>query len=165
MNISGLINQLERHGIWFSIGDTGNLRINSKQPLNDVKRQYLKEHKSELISHLLGDKFQAIGRTHDETAQTPSHDERAFTGRTMKPVKIDEIVEAAEERAAIMEYEGSLPRADAEKHAIEAHIKPYLFKCTDGGGIFRTQCETIEEARKALENRFGNKLIKVDPMH
>lgn len=63
---------------------------------------------------------------------------------------IEDRFEAGEERAAIMEYDGHLPRAEAEKHAIEKHIKPYHFLTTDGGGTYRG-CETLDETRSALE--------------
>ena len=72
-------------------------------------------------------------------------------------------IEAAEERAAIMEYDGGVPRDEAEKHAIEKHLTPYFFKCTDGEAVFLTKCETIEEAKEALDYQFRDKLIETIP--
>ena len=71
-------------------------------------------------------------------------------------------LEAAEERAAIMEYDGGLSRSDAEKYAVEAHLQPYFFTCSDGSGTFLSKCQTIDEARKALECQFSDKLVKVE---
>ena len=107
----------------------------------------------------------------NSSATTPSKEAQLSTQNIAQKVarvavttdNFNNAIEAAEERAAIMEYDGGLPGAEAENNAIEKHLN-YLFKCTDGGGVFRTQCETIGEVRKALEHRFGNKLIEVDPM-
>lgn len=75
-----------------------------------------------------------------------------------KDTHLDNAIEAAEERAANMEYEGCLSRAEVEKQAIQVHLKPYHFTTTDGGGICLID-GSLDQAREALMLRFGKKLV------
>lgn len=81
--------------------------------------------------------------------------------------EINNHIEAAEERAAIMEYDGGLSRQEAERHAIERHLRPYYFKTSDSvnGGVYLSKCATLDEAIKALKDRFGDKLEEVHLCH
>lgn len=126
MCIAEMIGHFEDKGIGISLGYTGKLRVDSKEPLNDEQRQYLSKHKPEIIKHL-----------------------------------IESGLEAAEERAAIMEYDGGLSRKEAETYAVKAHLRSFFFTTTDGEGTYLGRAETIEEARKALEHRFGKKLVNL----
>lgn len=48
--------------------------------------------------------------------------------KTPRPLawSINDKLEAAEERAAFMEYDGGLHRAQAKKYAIQEHLKPFF---------------------------------------
>lgn len=74
-------------------------------------------------------------------------------------------LKAAEERAAIMEYDGGMSRSEAEKQAINTHLKPYFFRTIDGERTYLSRCQTIDEARQALEYQFRNKLVEIEACH
>jgi len=82
------------------------------------------------------------------------------TNSTLTALDFENHLEAAEERAAIMEYEAGLSRVEAEGAAIEAHLRPYHFITIDGGGRFLLK-GSLDQAREALEWRFRKKLISV----
>ena len=51
MNVQKLIEIMQTSGIELCL-DNDQLRANSRQPLNDEQRQYLKQHKTEILSYL-----------------------------------------------------------------------------------------------------------------
>ncbi len=86
-------------------------------------------------------------------------------GSTIEISEIENRLEAVEERAAIMEFDGGLPRKVAEKYAVNIHLRSFIFTTTDGEGTYLGRVRTIKEAWEALELRFGEKLIRVTHNH
>ena len=73
------------------------------------------------------------------------------------------IAEHLAERAAIMEYDGGLPREQAETEARRA-LRVFKYRITDGPDswliLIAPGCD-LEEARKSLQRRFGKRLMDV----
>jgi hypothetical protein len=71
------------------------------------------------------------------------------------------IAEHLEERAAIMEYDGALPREKAETEARKA-LRVFEYKLTDNPDawlvLIAPGCN-LEEARESLRMRFGSRLL------
>ena len=71
------------------------------------------------------------------------------------------IAEHLAERAAIMEYDGGLPREQAEAEARRiTHAYRYKLHGNSGGGTYITSGD-LEAARAALLKRYGDRLALV----
>jgi len=75
----------------------------------------------------------------------------------LTPDELSDIHEAIDERAAIQEYEGGLPRAKAE-HAAKAAMHVYRYRLTDNPDTWLTMiapgCD-LKEAKRVLNEKFG----------
>lgn len=75
----------------------------------------------------------------------------------------DHIQEHLEERAAIMEYDGELPREQAEHEARKA-LRVYHYRLTDNPDtwlvLIAPGCD-LDEATKSLQLRFGERFVDV----
>lgn len=74
-----------------------------------------------------------------------------------------DIKEQLEERAAIMEFEGGLSRKEAEKAALSS-IRVYAYRIKDAPEkepVMITQDTDLEEARRELTLRYGDRLMMV----
>jgi len=179
-----VINQLKSIGIALSIHGE-NIRAIPKAALTNDVRQLIRINKSEIMTQLKKLKQPTLASaitdtspsgtcgTSDKSRISAKKDTSGTCGTTYsdripennsaainEPLALDDFMEVVEERAAIMEYDGGLSRAEAEKAAIKI-FRPYYFRCTDGEGVLRTDCETIEEVRQSLIHRFGDKFIEV----
>ena len=147
MDLQQAITQLSAAGITFRArGDR--LAVESKRPLIEPQREWIRTHKAQLLRALLRP---GEGSAADPTPDPPylsDHDQEA-------------LAEAFEERAAIQEHEGGLPRVDAEEAARSA-LRVYYYRVTDKPGTWLTLvcpgCD-LEAARHSLTLRFGERLI------
>ena len=84
-------------------------------------------------------------------------------GKTGNTEHDDAIREHLEERAAIMEYDGGLTRAQAETEA-RRELRVYEYKLTDNPDawlvLIAPGCD-LEEVRKSLSGRFGSRLLDI----
>lgn len=84
---------------------------------------------------------------------------------TSQPDKAAEenIAEHLAERAAIMEYDGGLPREQAEAEA-QRNLKVYRYRLRElpnSDLILIAPGTSLDEAREGLRRRFGNRLVDV----
>lgn len=115
----------------------GNLNVTpTKTELTDTQRTFIKSHKSEIIKQL-------------SVAQIQQN-----------------IRDQIEERAAIMEFDGGLLRADAELAAAKS-MRVYCYRVTDKPNseltVIMPNTELIEAEAK-LKEKFGDRLLSVEPM-
>ena len=81
-----LLERLNTSGVEVALSDTGELMVKPGKPLTDEQRNWLKQHKAELIAEV-------------------------------EAASVEDLHEAREERAAILEYDQGFTRAQAEKEA------------------------------------------------
>ncbi len=108
----------------------------TKAALTDTQRIFIKSNKSEIIKQL-------------SVAQIQQN-----------------IREAIEERAAIMEFDGGLHRADADVAAAKS-MRVYCYRVTDKPKSLLTANmpdKTLDDAKEILRNKYGGRLISVEPM-
>ncbi len=75
---------------------------------------------------------------------------------------MESVQEAIEERAAITEYDGGLPRGEAETQA-KARMRVYEYKLTDGPRwlvMLAPGCDLLE-AQRSLRQKFGERFVSV----
>lgn len=114
----------------------------TRTALTESQRDYIKEHRADIVSQL----------SKTKTAQSNE--------------LLQDIREQIEERAAIMEYDGGLPRHDAEQAATRA-IRVYCYRTTEKPEAELTVImpnTELDEATANLKNRLGDKLLSVYPM-
>ncbi len=80
----------------------------------------------------------------------------------LTPEDREDIRESIDERAAIQEYDGGLPRAGAEREA-KAGIRVYRYRLIDSKGwctLISPQW-SLEEAKRNLRGRYDDRLVEV----
>ena len=82
--------------------------------------------------------------------------------------RIEDIAEFAEERAAIIEYDGNLPRKEAERLAVERAAVRYQLADLygnppqqGGGYLIGTEGDTVQTLVESLQARYGNRLESI----
>jgi hypothetical protein len=135
------LSKLEAAGFIVALVDD---RLNvtpTRSPLNDTQREYIRQHKTEIITQL------------SKTKASHSNE------------LLQDIREQIEERAAIMEYDGGLSRHDAELAATKA-IRVYCYRVTDKPDreltVIMPNTE-LDEAKEKLKYKYGARLIDVYP--
>ncbi len=132
----GALSKIQSAGFIVSLVG-GNLSVTpTKIDLTDTQRTFIKTHKQAIINQLSGTQLQ------------------------------QNIREQIEERAAIMEFDGGLSRADADIAAARS-INVYCYRTTEKPSSELTVImanTTLDEANVKLKEMFGDKLISVTPM-
>ncbi|QBQ53369.1 hypothetical protein [Nitrosococcus wardiae] len=77
---------------------------------------------------------------------------------------LEAMVEAEEERAAVMEYDGGFPRREAEE---QARMQAYDYLLDDGGGwcVMIAGYKDLTRAREALEWQYGKDRVLALEFH
>ena len=136
MRVTEILEYAQKHDVrvW---ADGNLLRIDApRKAMTPDFREKLKQHKFELIA-MLGEPGDS---THVQTA----------------------IDEHLQERAAIMEYDGGLPRKLAETTARKnLRVYEYRIKDTSGWLILMAPGSTLDEARSTLRDKFGQRFEDV----
>lgn len=127
--------------------DGDRLRYSAPAPLSEAQLATLRQHKPEILSYL------------QQAADPP-------------PLTVDdraEIQEAIEERAAIQEFDGGLPRAEAERQA-RIRMRAYHVHVAQRQAaaiwlvILAPGCE-LPEARAAAARQFGaERVLDIRPI-
>jgi hypothetical protein len=109
----------------------------TKTALTDTQRIFIKSHKDEIVKQLLS------------SSQLQQN-----------------IREAIEERAAIMEFDGGLSRANADIAAAKS-MRVYCYRVTDKPNSELTvimPSTELDEAEVKLREKYGDRLLSVMPM-
>jgi hypothetical protein len=132
----GALSKIQSAGFVVSLVG-GNLSVTpTKIDLTDTQRTFIKKHKQAIIRQLSNTQLQ------------------------------QNIREQIEERAAIMEFDGGLSRADADVAATRS-INVFLYRTTEKPNSELTVImgdTNLDEAIEKLKNQFGDKLISVITM-
>jgi len=143
MDARAILGRLSAAGVTLAaLGD--GLSVESRQPLTEQQRAWLREHKPALLA-LLSDPPPLTGLDHEA------------------------ITEATEERAAIREFDGGEDRATAEREARSAmRVYHLLIAMPDGtepkwATMLAPGCD-LEEARRDACLRFGpERVLRCEP--
>jgi len=144
------------------------LRVRPKTPLTDHERQFLRDHKPEIIAVLQGPaRAEATEASLSADAPAKPEPEPAQAPQAEAPVAPlsaadrEAIEEAVAERAAIRQYDSGETRQEAERQA-RAAMRVYHYRLTNKPGVWLTMispgCD-MEMARRAIEDRFGSERV------
>jgi hypothetical protein len=126
--------------------DGGDLVVEAPQPLPAKLVGRLRAHKGALLAHLRG-------KRSSEPSSAPA-------GSLSREIQ-DAIDEALEERAGIHQFEGGLPRAEAERSARES-MRVYEYRLADTPStwlvLIAPGCD-LPEARRVCERQFGHERV------
>ena len=130
------LSELRKSGFDVSLNEQNGIVISPASKLTQQQRDFIKANKPEIVSNL-----KDYRRTDVQQA----------------------IQEQFQERAAIMELDGGLSRAKAEKAAVSA-IRIYNYKVTDKPDSILTAImpnADLEEAERILRRQYGQRLLMV----
>lgn len=144
MNASDLLHSLSADGFSLHIVDGGRLSVTPAARLTDQLRFLIRQHRDALVDLL--------------SSRTPP---------PLTAIEQHAITEAVAERAAIMEFDGKLPRVIAESEA-SSRMRVYqaLIAMPDGSAprwlVYLAPGSTLAEAHQDLVSKFGaERVMKV----
>jgi hypothetical protein len=117
MNVDTLIRDFTAKGVHLAPTAQGTISITSQAPLTDADRDLLRKHKADVLAEL--EKRELVNLVNIDSGHYPlerivhTPETKFIDPQTVKTSPALDL-EAFEERAAIMEYEGGLPRDRAE---------------------------------------------------
>jgi hypothetical protein len=152
MDTGAILNRLAEAGISLGIDASGQgLTVESPAPLSPEQRRWLRANKPAILSHL----------RQESAAVSPAPPPLSAADHAA-------IAEALAERAAIMEYDGELPRPDAEA-AAAARMRAYHVHIAMPAGpprwavMLAPGCD-LPEATAAARRLFGHeRVLAVQP--
>ena len=161
MDADTLLTSLIARGITL-MPDGASLR--ARGTLTDDLRQQIRTHKAELLAALAAQTVQAA-RAEPEPRPTTPEAEILSLGTS------EAAAEHFAERAAIAEFDGELPRSEADAQARGAACGgrfPYYFRLVESPGqtpVVITGAAAVDEARAELAVRFGTgRVLSVWPV-
>ena len=125
-----LLDQLKNQGLTFTL-DQGRLLVTPRSAITPAMAELIREHKPALVA--------------------------ALQARQAEPgADLDDMREFYEKRAAIIEYDGGLPKPEAEAHALHLACVRFNLYQGEGGGYVVAPGKTIAEVINNLKVRYGN---------
>ncbi len=110
----------------------------------------IKSHKSELLAIL-------------KPIESPKQSSTQGDESAPDPIDAENILEYAEERAAVLEFDAGMQRAEAEQRAVyRAVLKFRLIENQGGGTVIGAEGDTLQDLKDALSWRYGNRVEWTD---